>query len=72
MQKWNIHNWNELKEALTKTLEKIELKKKSKDFEHLLFQQNSDKILLFKEFIDDTHFTPILNQFHPLAVRKNE
>jgi predicted nucleotidyltransferase component of viral defense system len=51
-QKWNIHNWNELKEALTKTLEKVDLKKKSQDFEHLLFQQNSDKILLFKEFID--------------------
>jgi hypothetical protein len=49
---WNIHNRNELKEALIKILEKVDLKKKSQDFEHLLFQQNSDKILLFKEFID--------------------
>ena len=53
-QKWNIHNWVELKEALLKTVEKVDLKKKSQDFEHLLFQENTkNKILLFKEFIMD-------------------
>jgi predicted nucleotidyltransferase component of viral defense system len=53
-QKWNIHRWEELKEAFLKTLEKTDLKKKSQDFEHLLFQSNSNnKILLFKEFIMD-------------------
>jgi predicted nucleotidyltransferase component of viral defense system len=52
-QKWDIHNWDELKVALTKTLKMIDLKKKSHDFERLLFQQNSEKILLFKEFIDE-------------------
>jgi predicted nucleotidyltransferase component of viral defense system len=51
-QKWNICNWAELKEALLKTAEKVDLKKKSQDFEHLLFLKNSDKILLFREFID--------------------
>lgn len=51
-QKWNIHNWTELKDALLKTLEKVDLKKKSQDFEHLLFQGNSSKILLFGEFIE--------------------
>ncbi|MDR2867913.1 MAG: nucleotidyl transferase AbiEii/AbiGii toxin family protein [Bacteroidales bacterium] len=52
-QKWNIHSPNELKEALLKTVANVDLKKKSKDFEHLLFQQNSDKILLFGEFIKE-------------------
>ncbi|GHT52995.1 hypothetical protein AGMMS49982_14750 [Bacteroidia bacterium] len=51
-QKKNITNWNELKAALTKVLETVDLKKKSQDFEHLLFQPNSAKILLFKAFID--------------------
>ena len=51
-QKWNIHHWAELKEALLKTLEKVDLQKKSQDFEHLLFEANNHiKILLFKEFI---------------------
>jgi len=53
-QKWNIHNWTELKEALLKSLEKVDLKKKSQDFDHLLFQSNNkNKILLFKEFVID-------------------
>jgi len=51
-QKWNVRNWTELKEALLKTIEKVDLQKKSQDFSHLLFQtENSKKILLFKEFI---------------------
>ncbi|MDR1340212.1 MAG: nucleotidyl transferase AbiEii/AbiGii toxin family protein [Prevotellaceae bacterium] len=55
-QKWNIRNWTELKEALLKTLEKVDLKKKSQDFEHLLFHGNSSKILLFGEFIEELKF----------------
>jgi hypothetical protein len=51
-QKWNIRHWGELKDALLKTVEKTDLKKKSQDFEHLLFQDsNSNKIWLFREFI---------------------
>jgi predicted nucleotidyltransferase component of viral defense system len=55
-QKWNIHHWEELKDALLKTLEKTDLKKKSQDFEHLLFQGSSNKILLFKEFVMDIKY----------------
>ena len=52
-QKWNIHHWAELKAALFKILDETDLKKKSQDFEHLLFETgNSSKILLFKEFIN--------------------
>ena len=51
--KWNIQDWAELKETLLKTVEKTDLKRKSQDFVHLLFQNgNSNKILLFKEFIN--------------------
>ena len=61
-QKWNIRHWAELKEALLKTLEKTDLKKKSQDFAHLLFQTgNKDKILLFKEFIMDINQSLIKN-----------
>jgi predicted nucleotidyltransferase component of viral defense system len=52
-QKCNIHNWIELKEALITSLEKVDLKRKSKDFEHLLFQKTGNKILLFRDFIDE-------------------
>jgi hypothetical protein len=52
-QKWNIHNWTELKTELLQTLEKVDLKKKSQDFKHLLFRENGDKILLFKDFTDN-------------------
>jgi predicted nucleotidyltransferase component of viral defense system len=52
-QKWNIRNWSELKDALTKMLGKVDLEKKSHDFEHLLFQNNSDKILRFRDFINN-------------------
>ena len=52
-QKWNIHNGSELKEALLNTLEKVDLNKKSQDFEHLLFRGSSAKILLFGDFIEN-------------------
>jgi hypothetical protein len=52
-QKCNIRSWPELKEAFMQSLEKVDLKKKSQDFKHLLFQANCEKILLFKDFIDD-------------------
>ena len=52
-QKRNIRNWSELKEALLKILEQEDLKKKSQDFEHLLFRGNSAKILLFGDFIEN-------------------
>jgi predicted nucleotidyltransferase component of viral defense system len=52
-QKWNIHNWHELKDALLQTAEKVDLETKSHDFKYLLFQNNKDKILLFKEFINE-------------------
>jgi hypothetical protein len=53
-QKWNIRHWAELKEALLKTVEKTDLKKKSQDFAHLVFQTGKEgKILLFNEFINN-------------------
>jgi predicted nucleotidyltransferase component of viral defense system len=52
-QKWNIHHWTELKKALVETAEKTDMTKKSRDFTHLLFQAgDSNKILLFKEFLN--------------------
>jgi predicted nucleotidyltransferase component of viral defense system len=52
-QKWNIHNWTELKAALLSISEKVDLKRKSQDFERLLFQGDGSKIGLFKEFIGE-------------------
>ena len=50
--KWGIHDLPELKTAIAKVLAKIDLKHKSKDFEHLLFSKgNSQRILSFGEFI---------------------
>jgi hypothetical protein len=47
-----IHDRVELKAALEKTLGAVDLTRKSRDFEHLLFQQeNSRRILRFPEFI---------------------
>ncbi len=54
--KCGIHNLEELKVAINETIANVDLKNKSKDFEHLLFQKaNAKKILLFKEFINDIH-----------------
>jgi len=48
-----INDLTELKAAVTKMLEKINLPQKSKDFEHLLFQKsNSQRILAFAEFVE--------------------
>jgi len=48
-----VHNLQEFKEATTELLKTVDLKKKQKDFEHLLFNKaNSGKILRFGEFVD--------------------
>lgn len=48
-----IHNLQEFKQAAAELLKTIDLKKKQKDFEHLLFNKvNSEKILRFGEFVD--------------------
>lgn len=52
-QKKQISNISDLKEKINKLLEKVDLKHKSKDFEHLLFNKmNSEKIIHFREFIN--------------------
>lgn len=48
-----INNLQEFKQATAKLLKTVDLKKKQKDFEHLLFNKaNSEKILRFGEFVD--------------------
>ncbi len=48
-----IHNLQELKKATHALLNNIDLKKKQKDFDRLLFNKiHSDRILLFGEFMD--------------------
>ncbi|MGG6550398.1 UNVERIFIED_CONTAM: hypothetical protein NY100_33885, partial [Prevotella sp. 15_C9] len=48
-----IHNLQEFKQATIELLKTVDLKKKQKDFEHLLFNKvNSEKILRFGEFVD--------------------
>lgn len=50
--KCGINNLQALKESIKKVLSTIDLKQKSKDFEHLLFiKSNSIRILSFPEFI---------------------
>lgn len=50
--KCGIHNLQELKAAISKKLETVDLHQRKKDFEHLLFNQaGSDRILCFKDFI---------------------
>ena len=47
-----INNLSELKTAISELLPKVDLKQKSRDFEHLLFSKgNSQRILAFGEFI---------------------
>ena len=49
--KQNIHNRDELKRALLETVGKTDLKKKYRDFEHLLFNKaNAERVLRFEEF----------------------
>jgi predicted nucleotidyltransferase component of viral defense system len=48
-----IHNLREFKQATGELLKTVDLKKKQKDFEHMLFNKtNSEKILRFGVFID--------------------
>ena len=49
----DVHNLQEFKEATAELLKIVDLRKKQKDFEHLLFNKtNSGKILRFGEFVD--------------------
>lgn len=49
-----IHNLDELKSATAEMLKTVDLKKKMKDFEHLLFnKENAARILRVGEFIDE-------------------
>lgn len=48
-----VHSLQEFKQATAELLKMIDLKKKQKDFEHLLFNKtNSEKILMFEDFIN--------------------
>lgn len=48
-----VHNLKEFKRATAELLKTVDLKKKQKDFEHLLFNKaNREKILRFGDFID--------------------
>lgn len=52
--KRDIHNKEELKEALINTIENTDLKKKYRDFEHLLFNKaNAERVLRFSEFVKE-------------------
>ncbi|MFO7791083.1 MAG: nucleotidyl transferase AbiEii/AbiGii toxin family protein [Bacteroidota bacterium] len=49
----NIKNKKQLIPALKKLADNVNLKHKSKDFEHLMYDQSAtNKVLLFKEFVD--------------------
>lgn len=53
-EKLNIHNLEELKNEVFKILETIDLDKKKRDFEHLLFtKRSSERILSVGEFFQD-------------------
>jgi hypothetical protein len=48
-----IHNLQTFKQATGERLKTVDLKKKQKDFEHLLFNKaNSEKILRFVDFVN--------------------
>lgn len=52
--KFGIHNLTELKNAISEVLTNVDLRHKSKDFEHLLFfKGNSRRIHTFGEFIKE-------------------
>lgn len=52
-KKCNINNYDELNSALITLIKKTDLKHKSKDFEHLLFnKQNNRRIINFSEFVN--------------------
>lgn len=49
-----IRNRKELKDSLLELLEKTDLAKKSRDFEHLLFNKaNSRRILSFRDYVEE-------------------
>ena len=49
----NLQNLQEFKQTTSELLKKVDLNKKQKDFEHLLFNKaNSEKILRFGEFVN--------------------
>lgn len=51
-KKMNVNNLSELKQAVNKMLDSVDLKMKMRDFEHLLFNRiHSNRILHFAEFI---------------------
>ncbi len=53
-EKLNIHNLEELKTMVFKTLKTVDLNMRKKDFEHLLFnKRNSERILSVGIFIQD-------------------
>ncbi len=52
MERCGIAGLKEFREAAGKLLETVDLTKKQRDFEHLLFNKtNSGKILRFSEFV---------------------
>ncbi len=52
-KKCNINNFDELKNAIFDILATVDLNQKIKDFEHLVFnQEKSRQILYFREFIN--------------------
>jgi predicted nucleotidyltransferase component of viral defense system len=52
--KHGINNMTELKDEFTMIVEKTDLKQKSKDFEHLVFdKRNAGKILKFSDFAEE-------------------
>jgi predicted nucleotidyltransferase component of viral defense system len=53
-EKFGIHNLDELKTATVKVLKDLDLKKKQRDFEHLLFnKKNSERILYVADFFKE-------------------
>ncbi|WP_073168884.1 nucleotidyl transferase AbiEii/AbiGii toxin family protein [Tangfeifania diversioriginum] len=53
-EKLNIHNLEDLKNEVFKILETVELDKKKRDFEHLLFtKRSSERILSVRDFFQD-------------------
>lgn len=53
-KKHHINNPLELQTAIVEMLNSVDLQVRKKDFEHLLFnRQNSERVLLFKDFIND-------------------
>jgi hypothetical protein len=48
-----VNNLQEFKQATSELLKTVDLKKKQKDFEHLLFNRaNSERILRFGDFVN--------------------